>query len=386
MLAPVQAFVTERRPLAALADSVEPWHRLAGRAAEPNVFYEPGFALAAAPVLGGDVEAILVWSADPPRRLVGLFPFRVAARRYGVKLPILEGWTHRFAPLGTPPVDRDAVAAVVASFLDHVIGDAMLPKLLMLPLLDECGPVARALRTAVEGSGGMHAVYGRHRRAALRRDGDAAQYVERAIGKKRHKEFQRLRRRLAEAGPVAFEVARSPAAVAAALQDFLALEAKGWKGAAGTALIQAAELRRFAETAVDALAVQGQAGVARLVLGSRPIACVVMLRSAGGAWCWKIAYDESLARFSPGVQAMMELTEALLADQTVAFADSCATPDHPMIDHLWRERLAMADLMIGLQPGAGFAAASRLEAARRRAFAWGRGVRDHLQRTISRMG
>ena len=33
-------------------------------------------------------------------------------------------------------------------------------------------------------------------------------------------------------------VARSPAAVAAALQGFLALEAKGWKGAAGTALIQ----------------------------------------------------------------------------------------------------------------------------------------------------
>jgi hypothetical protein len=127
---------------------------------EPNVFYEPGFALAAAPVLGGDVEAILVWSTDLPRRLVGLFPFRVAARRYGVRLPMLEGWTHRFAPLGTPLVDRGAVAAVVASFLDHVAGDAALPKLLVLPLLDESGPVAWALRTAVEGSGGAHAVYG----------------------------------------------------------------------------------------------------------------------------------------------------------------------------------------------------------------------------------
>jgi len=385
MLAPGQALVTERRALAALADSIEPWHRLAGRAAEPNVFYEPGFALAAAPVLGGDVEAILVWSTDLPRRLVGLFPFRVAARRYGVRLPMLEGWTHRFAPLGTPLVDRGAVAAVVASFLDHVAGDAALPKLLVLPLLDESGPVAWALRTAVEGSGGAHAVYGRHRRAALRRDGNAAQYVERAIGKKRHKEFQRLRRRLAEAGPVAFEVARGPAAVAAALQDFLALEAKGWKGAAGTALIQDPESRRFAETAVNALAVRGQAGVARLVLGSRPIACVVTLQSAGGAWCWKIAYDESLARFSPGVQAMMELTDALLADDAVVFADSCATPDHPMIDHLWRERIAVADMMIALRPGAQFAVACRLESARRRGIAWARGVRDLLRRSTSRM-
>jgi CelD/BcsL family acetyltransferase involved in cellulose biosynthesis len=380
MLAPAQAFVTERRPLASLADSVEPWRRLAVHAAEPNVFYEPGFALAAAPVLGHDVEAILVWSADIPRRLVGLFPFRVAARRYGVKLPVLMGWTHPFAPLGTPLIDHDAVAAVVASFLDHVAGDATLPKLLLLPLLSEPGPVAQALCAEIERRGGAHAAFGRHQRAALQPDGDAADYVERAIGKKRHKEFNRLRRRLAEAGPVTFEVARSPAAVAMALQGFLALEAKGWKGVAGTALIQNPELRRFAETAVDALARQGQASVARLLLGSQPIACIATLQSGGGAWCWKIAYDESLARFSPGVQVMMELTEALLADRTVAFADSCATPDHPMIDHLWRERLAMADLMIALQPRAGFALARRLESARRQAIAWARGVRDFLRR------
>jgi CelD/BcsL family acetyltransferase involved in cellulose biosynthesis len=223
MLAPSQSLITELRPLAALCDIVEPWRRLCAHAIEPNVFYEPGFALAAAPVLGRDVETILVWSADLPRRLFGLFPFRVPARRYSVKLPVLEGWTHPFAPLGTPLVDRDAALAVMASFLDRVAADATLPKLLLLPLLDDCGPVAAALRAAVERSGGVHAAFGRHRRAVLRPDGDAAHYVERAIGKKRHKEFQRLRRRLAEAGPVAFEVMHGPADAAAALQGFFTL-------------------------------------------------------------------------------------------------------------------------------------------------------------------
>jgi hypothetical protein len=80
---------------------------------------------------------------------------------------------------------------------------------------------------------------------------------------------------------------------------------------------------------------------------------------------------------------MMELTEVLLADDTVAFADSCATADHSMIDHLWRERLAMADLMIGLRPGARFAIACHLESARRRAIAWARGVRDLARRGAS---
>jgi CelD/BcsL family acetyltransferase involved in cellulose biosynthesis len=386
MLAPSQTLLTERRPLEALRDCVEPWRRLAADAAEPNVFYEPGFALAAAPVFGRDVEAILVWSR--PRRLVGLFPFRVAARRYGAELPVLIGWTHAFAPSGIPLVDRGSAAAVVESFIDHVAADTSLPKILLLPLLNDSGPVAAALRATVERSGGAHAAFGRHQRAALQPHGDAAHYVERAIGKKRHKEVKRLRRRLAEAGPVVFEVARSPAAVATALQDFLALEAKGWKGAAGTALVQSPELRRFAESAVDALARQGQGTVSRLLLGSRPIACIVTLQSAGGVWCWKIAYDESLARFSPGVQAMTELTEALLADDTVASADSCAAPHHPMIDHLWRERLAMVDLMIGLQPGARFAIACRLESTRRRAIAWARGVRDvvHGVRDLVRRG
>ncbi len=386
MLAPSQTLLTERRPLAALADIVEPWRQLAARAAEPNVFYEPGFALAAAPVLGRQIEAILVWSADTPRRLVGVFPFRIAARRYGVKLPALIGWTHPFAPLGTPLVDRDAVGAVVASFLDHVAGDATLPKILMLPLLHDSGPVVQALRACVDRGGGAVATFGRHQRAAFQPEGDATHYVERAIGKKRHKEFRRLRRRLAESGAIAFEVARSPSAVAGALQDFLALEARGWKGAASTALVQNPELRHFAETALDALAWHGQVGVARLLLDSRPIACIVTLQSAAGAWCWKIAYDESLARFSPGVQAMMELTEVLAADDMVAFADSCATPDHPMIDHLWRERLVLSDLMIGLTPGARFALACHLERTRRRAVAGARGIRDLLRRLTSRMG
>jgi len=51
-----------------------------------------------------------------------------------------------------------------------------------------------------------------------------------------------------------------------------------------------------------------------------------------------------------------------------------------MIDHLWRERLAMTDLMIGLQRGTGFAVACRLESVRRRAVAWARGVRDLARR------
>ena len=71
-----------------------------------------------------------MWSADTPRHLVGLFPFELVARRYGAKLPVLVGWTHRFAPLGTPLVDRDACADAVAAFLDGKVRFTQIPELI----------------------------------------------------------------------------------------------------------------------------------------------------------------------------------------------------------------------------------------------------------------
>ena len=45
-----------------LPNSRDEWRDLARRALEPNVFYDPAFALAAAPVFGADAGAVLVWS------------------------------------------------------------------------------------------------------------------------------------------------------------------------------------------------------------------------------------------------------------------------------------------------------------------------------------
>jgi CelD/BcsL family acetyltransferase involved in cellulose biosynthesis len=381
MLAPARNLVIERRPLAALADIVDPWRRLAERAAEPNVFYTPDFALAAARAFGRDIEAILVWSAE--RQLLGLLPFRRSARRYGMKLPLLVGWTHPFAPLGTPLVDRDATAEVTAAFFRHIAGDAALPKLLLLPLLPDEGPVARALRTAGEQRGGAHAAFGAHRRAALDLAAGPPRDLDEVIGAKRMREARRLRRRLGEVGRAEFAVARAPSDIAPALQRYLALESQGWKGAAGTALVQSAAHRGFAESAFDALAHRGEATVAELALDGCVVASVIALRSADRVWSWKMAYDEGMARFSPGLQAMTEVTAALLADETIEFVDSCAVPDHPLMDHLWRDRLAMADVIIGLSPGANFARACRLETMRRDAIAMALSARDALRRATT---
>jgi CelD/BcsL family acetyltransferase involved in cellulose biosynthesis len=378
-------FRIEWRPLAELARFADAWRALAARALEPNVFYEPAFALASAPVFGREAAAGLVWSRAAPARLLGLFPARIERRRYGLALPVLVGWTHPFAPLSTPLVDRDAGVAVVAAWLEHLAGRRDLPRLLLMPYLPESGAVAQAFATALAANGGRSVAFGSHQRALLAPADGREDYLERAIGGKKRKELRRQRKRLAESGPLAAHIVREGAAFTAALADFLALEASGWKGRAGTAAGADAAIRVFVEKAAAGLAREGKAHIARLVLAERPIAALVTLRSGTAAWCWKIAYDEAFARSSPGVQLILDATQTLLAERGIARVDSCATAGHPMIDHVWRERLALADQLLrpGRQHQFAFGLACTLERTRRAAIAGLKRLRDLARQRAS---
>jgi hypothetical protein len=45
----------------------------------------------------------------------------------------------------------------------------------------------------------------------------------------------------------------------------------------------------------------------------------------------------------------LELTRHLCADPAITSADSTASPDHPMIDPIWRGRVAIGDVLIPLR-------------------------------------
>ena len=69
---------------------------------------------------------------------------------------------------------------------------------------------------------------------------------------------------------------------------------------------------------------------------------------SGSRVYFKLGVDERFAKFSPGVQLTLELTRHLCADPAIALADSTANPDHPMINPIWRGRLAIGDVLIPL--------------------------------------
>jgi CelD/BcsL family acetyltransferase involved in cellulose biosynthesis len=365
---------TEWRPLAAWATIVPEWRALAARALEPNVFYEPAFALPAATVFGRGLGAGLVWSHT--NELIGFFPARIEHR---CGLPVLSGWTHPYGPLGTPLVDPDHVEPAIVAWLNHVADDPALPDLMLLRLTPEDGAFSAALSSALARRRMASALFGQHRRALLVPGPERTHYLEHAVGAKKRKELRRQRHRLADIGTLKIDATASASCVGDALNDFLKLEARGWKGRAGTAALNDEPIRHFIETALEGLAADHKVRIDRLRVSGTAVAAIVTLRSGNTAWTWKIAYDEAYGRTSPGVQLMLDVSEALLADATIGTIDSCATADHPMIDHLWRERLSLCDRLIAVRPAPlAFAAACWMERVSRSAISFAKTVRDRL--------
>ena len=375
----INSFAVEWRWLADLLPVEDDWRDLAARALEPNIFYEPGFALAAAALFGNDVGAVLVWSGTTPRKLLGFFPARISERRYGLKLPVLVGWTHPYGPLGTPLVEREAAEPVIAAWLSHIAGDPSLPGLVLLPLVAEDEAFAAALGAILGRTQMPCADFARHHRALLAPRADHSHYLENALSAHRHRELRRSGRRLSDAGALLFTAASEPAAVAAGIEDFLALEASGWKGEAGTAAAYHEEVTSFIKTALPALAAEGKIAIHRLLLDGRPIAAAITLHSGDTAWYWKTAYDENFARFAPGVLLSAALTEELADNAAIARTDSCAAPGNTMLDHIWSERLALCNRMIAVRPEAPFAHACRLETLRGAAIAAAKSLRKHTR-------
>ncbi len=374
------SLIVEWLDLAQLDSIADAWHALAARALEPNVFYEPSFTLAAAPVFGTGAGALLVWSGVHPRKLLGFFPARIETRRYGFRLPVLVGFTHAYGPLGVPLAEREAAGPVIAAVLGRLAADPSLPGLLLLPFLRMDGPFAAALDTILRQAQLPAADFNRRSRALLKPDREREDYLANALSSHKHKELRRLSRRLADKGALLFAVATEPAAVAAALTDFLALEADGWKGRAGTAAAHDDDLCRFVRSGAAALAAENKIAIHRVLLDGRAVAAAIVLRSGRSVWFWKIAHDEALAHFSPGVMLTAAITEELVADETIAECDSCAAEDHPMIGRIWRERLTLAERLIAVRPQVPFSHVRRLEALRAAAIATAKNVRDYLRR------
>ncbi|MEH6721267.1 MAG: GNAT family N-acetyltransferase [Aurantimonas endophytica] len=342
-------------PMAAF-DLIAELRHLSRRAIEGNVFFDPRFLVPAMPRLDERrVRLMVIRDEDEARsRLRLLMPFSVERAGLIGGPETIRAWTHPFGPLGTLPLDGDDPAGTLTSLLETLTRrELKLPRILVLPDLRIDGPMARTLVAVADRLGLPVEEINAFTRASLTKAGPASFFRQKPISDRRRRELARQRRLLERQGTVRFEVARDPEGVRLAFEDFLALEASGWKGRERSALTMDRYRSAFARESVNALAEDGRARVFTLRLDGQAIASLVAFIDRGEAYAWKSAYDEAYSQASPGQQLVAEATRSLVADPAVKRADSCAMPDHFVMNRFWKDRIAIATLVVGLDKDSG---------------------------------
>lgn len=327
-------------------EQVRQWDALAQAASEPNPFFESWFLLPALRALDPQGEVrLLCFHVDG--QLAGLMPFHRSRSYYSYPFPHAANWVHPNCFLGAPLVARGCEAAFWRALLEWVDRHSRSALFLHLTEMPLTGEMYDGLEEVIAEQNRPSGIVMRQERPVLSSPLGSESYFESAYSSKRRRELRRQFNRLSEAGEVAFVWHWDDAAIAAWCEDFLRLEASGWKGEAGSALACSEGTRALFCQALEAAAARGKLVRAALLLDGRPVAMLANFVAAPGSFGFKTAFDEGFAPYSPGVLLEREYLKTLDRGD-IAWCDSCAAPDHPVMAEMWTARRAIGRISVGI--------------------------------------
>jgi CelD/BcsL family acetyltransferase involved in cellulose biosynthesis len=337
-------------PAAAMAPWRKVWTDLSARCLEDDIFLHPDFALPAIAHLPGQsgVQFLLVHRADAQgeTELVGLLA--LAPPKRGLPF-VRDSWWHENACLGGPMLDAACCAEALDAMLDWLAAHRPRLALVTLREIQTDGPTAALLRTCILRRRLPQQTRNARQRAAFDARSDTGRRAMAGLTAHRRKRLRQHVRQVEAIGRLTYEQATQADDVRRVAEEFLALEAVGWKGRASSAFLNHAGKTQFARAIVHGLS-DGRIRLVSLRLDGRPIAISIILRAGSRAYFWKIAYDEAHAAQSPGVLLVFRFMQAQAEDPTIALTDSCAVANHRMIETLWPERIHFADVVFAPSP------------------------------------
>ena len=351
------------------------WKALAVHAIETNLFFEDWFLTPAFSHLQtGHTDVVVAWNNDAYDApiLIALLPIQKLKKFKGLPIDAISTWSHAYCYLGTPLLHRDFIKEAVAAITS--VTDIYHAKALSLEQIPNNSNIASILNnTKHHGYRTMKSIP--CARAVLNTSLNSEHYFLTTLSKKKRKEYGRLKRRLMEQGDYQFEklsfdehstekysteehstekhsqekISFDHQDLATPnehkkilepwLNDFLNIENSGWKKQRGTAIAQnEVHIRFFKEIAHNAAA-EKKLLLYRIKLGNKTLSSLVIFLSGNQAITFKICFDETFKKYSPGVLLMLETTQDLLDHHPGMSIDSGASQDHKMINHLWKDKL-----------------------------------------------
>lgn len=345
--------IVETLDAAALRALTAEWEGLAAEAAEPNPFYEHWMLLPALEAYGAqDFRCLAVWDSGT---LTGLFPMQPA--RHWRRMPVraLGAWRHRNMLLcGTPLVRAKFATRCICALLQS----AQAP-ILEFDWVPAGGLFYGALAEAAVASGLPWIVTDAYTRALLVRDRDPRG----RFNSNMKNNLRRWQARLAAYGKVTPVRLGPDGDVAAWTEEFMRLEASGWKGRAGSALVCRADDRRFVTEVFAEAFRRGRLQITGLNLDGRPLARHCMLTAGEGAFTFKIAYDETYEKCSPGILGEVDNVRQFMDTPGARWIDSNTARENTSYGRVWKDRRTVQRIAVGVS-GAGRLAVAALPLVR----------------------
>ncbi len=350
------------------------WRRLAETALVPAAGAGPDWLGSLMETLGAKARPLMGRRGN---EIAALMAVTVKGPAAGYPGTVAVGWHSDLTFAGTPLIAGRDAAGAVAGLLEAARRETGASALLINGM-EADARLLEAIAAAAAAQELGWQILSRHQRAALRvRDECFEDWLQRRFTAKRRREYRRLKTRLGETGKLGCDSLGKAEPLTPWIDQFIALEQAGWKGHRGTAIGCDPALTAALRTGLERLHRHGDLGFWRLSIDERPVAMLFAPMARERAWLLKIAHDEAFARFSPGLLIILEATRELLAAGRFSLIDSCAVPGHPLIDHLWDDRIGICDVMIAT-PGtlarlfgllvAAERARRRVRAAGKRAF------------------
>jgi hypothetical protein len=228
------------------------------------------------------------------------------------------------------------------------------------------GPVYAALIESALAAGLPWVVTDAYARALLQRDRDPRE----RFNSNMKNNLRRWQARLATHGEVTPVRLAQDGDLARWTDEFLKLEASGWKAKEGSALACREDDLRFVAATFPEAFRRGRLLITGLDLAGKPLARHCMIAGGEGAFTFKIAYDETYASCSPGIVAEVDNVRQFLETPGPRWVDSNTARENTSYGRVWKDRRTFQKVAVGLR-GMGRTAVAALPLLRyaRRALA-----------------
>ena len=268
------------------------WDLIAEEANSPMHQYAWVKACTDAFVNCGELQLIVV-GADQPSALGPLI-------KRGRPLNRMEclGVDELYEPTDFPHLDEDSLACLV-----NALVRLRRPLLLRRILADS--PVLAALRKAFK-SQGLLITRPATGYPWIQLD-ESWKHPEEKLSPSRRSSCRRAIRKAHLHGPIDYEVlSPTPDELPSLLAESLRVEAAGWKGRTGSALLSDPNRRQFYENYAAIASAKGILRLCFMKIGRQIAATQIAVESGRRFWLLKVGYDEAFARCSPGHLLMVE--------------------------------------------------------------------------------